>query len=603
MKKYTKEVLLMIGCCIIFLIIPNCKKEVKPNILLITIDTLRMDRLGCYGYPLDTSPFIDQLAREGLVFKHVVTPLPFTAPSHASIFTSLHPLTHQLLRNASPLDPRFDTMVEILKENGYYTIGAVAVKSMSTKYNFSQGFDSFSDQWDPDIKDWQGEFKDFNGDFQRVAKSVNKSVKEQIEDYLAKHKKHKNKPLFLWVHYYDPHIPYIDREDIALNVKRKQWIQYDKEVRYTDNYINRLYRFLEEKGLTEKLVTCITADHGEQLGEHGFGAQHVDFYSETTLVPLIFHGFKIPKNKIVEELVTTMDIGVTLLELANLNFKTPTEGISLLKSNGRPAVIPPRDQLIIGHLLYIRSLQIISFPYSFILNFDSFYKSWYFSGEIVVPEKKFKRIPDKWLEARYFEKQDSYELRVTFPHAYTYGKGLTFAALRFDIEKNHGVYVGGRLNLGKWPNPFYIDEQTKTATAFFPTAGIDILTAYTGFKKGAKVANLRYAFLPVKEFSTYTRSMKEIESKRIFDELKTLRKFNSSNELYNLDPDIKMKKNLLKRKKPKKQPKKAAVEGRIKIYKFLAYYLGKMKKILGKRVSEKEFSEKEKEMLESLGYL
>jgi hypothetical protein len=463
-----------------------------------------------------------------------------------------------------------ETTAEVLKENGYYTIGAVAVRHLSGEYNFSQGFDSFSDQWDPNFRDWKGE-PYIKGEFQRVAKSVNNSLKEQIEEYLEKHK---NKPLFIWAHYYDPHYPYIDREDIVLNVKRKQWIQYDKEVRYTDNHIGELYRFLEEKGLTRKLVTCITADHGEQLGEHGYGAQHSDFYSETTFVPLIFHGNKIPKNKVLEEFVTTMDIGVTLLELANLHYKNPTHGIPLFQTDGKPAPIPNREQLILGDLFRIRSLQLISFPYSYILNFDFFYKSWYFSGKNLVPEHSFKRIPEKWVEIKLFDKGAS-ELRVTFPYAGTLGKGMNYAALRLDIEKNSGVFVGCRLNGSKWAKPFNIDNNTRTATAFFPVTAADLLTVYIGFKQGAKVANLRYALLPQKEFSNYAPSCKKIENKKIFEELRTLRKYKSADELYNLVPDIRMTKNLLKRKK---YPRKLIIEGKRKIYRFFDYYLENMKR-------------------------
>jgi len=574
----------------------SCGRDrVKPDILLITIDTLRWDRLGCYGYSLDTSPFIDQLAKEGLMFKHAVTPLPLTDPSHASILTSLHPLTHQVMGHSVRLNSRVETMAEVLKENGYYTIGAVAVRYLSGEYNFSQGFDSFSDNWDPKFRDWEGK-PYIKGEFQRVAKSVNNSLKGQLETYLEKHK---NKPLFIWVHYYDPHYPYIDREDIVLNVKRKQWIQYDKEVRYTDNHIGELYRFLEKKGLTRKLLTCITGDHGEQLGEHGYGAQHWDFYSEITFVPLIFHGFKIPKNKISEEFVTTMDIGVTLLELANLKFKKPTNGIPLLKADGKLTAIPDREQLIIGDLHRVRSLQLISFPFSYILNYDFFYKYWYLSGKILVPGQRFKHIPGKWVEIKLFDKGNR-ELRVTFPYAGTLGKGMNYAALRFDIEKNSGVSVGCRLNGSKWTAPFKIDNKTRTATAFFPVTAVDLLTVYIALKEGAKVANLRYTLLPEKEFSNYATSCKKIENKKIFGELRTLRKFKSSDELYNLVPDIRMTKNLLKRKK---YPRKLILEGKRKIYNFFDYYLENMKKIIGQVKSQRDLTEKEKEMFKSLGYL
>jgi arylsulfatase A-like enzyme len=571
------------------------RDKVKPDILLITIDTLRWDRLGCYGYPLDTSPFIDQLAKEGVIFKHAATPFPLTDPSHASILTSLHPLTHQVMGNSIRLNSRVETTAEVLKENGYYTIGAVAVRHLGGAYNFSQGFDSFSDKWDPKFRDWQGE-PYIKGEFQRVAKSVNNSLKEQIATYLEKHK---NKPFFIWAHYYDPHYPYIDREDIVLNVKRKQWIQYDKEVRYTDNHVGELYRFLEEKGLTRKLVTCVTADHGEQLGEHGYGAQHSDFYSETTFVPLIFYGFKIPKNKIVEEFVTTMDISVTLLELANLKFKKPTHGIPILKADGKLTAIPDREQLIVGDLHRVRSLQLISFPFSYILNYDFFYKYWYFSGEILIPEHRFKHIPGKWVEIKIFDKGNR-ELRVTFPYAGTLGKGMNYAALRFDIEKNNGFSVGCRLNGTKWTEPFKIDHKTRTATAFFPVTAVDLLTVYMAFKEGAKVANLRYTLLPQKEFSTYAPSCQKIENKKIFKELRTQRKFRTSDELYNLVPDIRMTKNLLKRKK---YPRKLVLEGKRKIYNFFDYYLENMKKIIGQGKPQKDLTEKEKEMLKSLGYL
>ena len=144
-----KAVLITIILAVI-MIFSFCGKgnDVKPNILLITIDTLRRDHLGVYGYPRETSPFMDQLAREGMMFKHTITPIPSTAPSHASILTSLHPLTHGASGNASPLTDKAQTIAEVLKQNGYYTIGTVAVVFLSTKYNFSQGFDSFSDEWE-----------------------------------------------------------------------------------------------------------------------------------------------------------------------------------------------------------------------------------------------------------------------------------------------------------------------------------------------------------------------------------------------------------------------------------------------------------------------
>ncbi len=594
---HIKNILVTVCLGMIFLVLPNCKKEAKPNILLITIDTLRRDRVGCYGYTMDTTPFIDGLAKEGLVFKNVITPLPFTDPSHASILTSLHPLTHQLVANARELNTKVETMAEVLKKNGYYTIGTVAVKHMSGKYNFSQGFDSFSDEWDPGVKDWTKEVQHFSGNWQRVAKSVNESLYKQVEDYLAKPGK---KSLFIWVHYYDPHYPYIDREEIVLKQKKKQWIQYDKEIRYTDNYIAKLYRFLEEKGLMKKTITCITSDHGEQLGEHGYGADHVDFYSETIFVPLIFHGFNIPKNKVVEEYVSTMDIGVTLLELANLNFEKSVDGVPLLDAKGKLAAFTRRDFLIMGNPMKVRSVQLLSFPYSYILNSDFFHKYWFVSLENQLPENRFKPIKNSWVHLNHFDQTNSYEIRVTLPYAHTFRKGLNYAVLRFEIEKNNEISIGYYPNENKWSEAFHIDKPGGTVTAYFPAAPLDILLLYVGFKEGAKIANLRYTFLPKEEFSTIPASLEKIESKRIFNTIKSIRKFSTIDELYNLDPDIGMLKNLLK---VTRYPKNVPIEAKIKIYRFLSIYLEKMKQILGDRKPGKPLTKKEEEMLKSLGYL
>lgn len=590
--------LFMLYLCII-LLLPCCKKVVKPNILLVSIDTLRRDHLGCYGYLPDTTPFIDGLAKEGLVFKNVITPLPLTCPSHASILTSLHPLTHQLISNAVKLNLRVETIAEVLKKNGYYTIGVVGAKHLSGTYNFSQGFDSFSDDWDPEIKDWKGRVKNFIRENQRIAKSVNQSLIKQVKDYLDKYK---NKPLFIWVHYFDPHAPYIDREDIVLKKRKNDVVKrYDKEIRYTNDYIEKLYHFLEEKGLTRRMITCITADHGEQLGEHGFSAQHYDVYSETIFVPLIFHGYKIPKNKTIETSVSAMDIDVTLLELANLDFEKPVDGIPLLKSNGSPAVLPNRDQLVIGSPLYVKSLQLISYPYSYILNVDFFYKSRYVSLKNRLPENQFKPIPAEWIHLQDSNKTDNSEIRINLPYTHTFGKGVKFAALRFKIEKNNEVYIGFRPDGNKWSRPFKICNKAKGLfTAYFPLTPLDKTLLYIGFKKGAEIGNLRYAILSNKEFSTYSGSMRKIENKKIFNELQTLRKFNSNDELYNLEADIKMVKNLLD---IKTHPLKHATEGKKKIYNFLDYYLKHMKKIIGKNKPERDLTDKEKEMLKSLGYL
>ncbi|MCP5054735.1 MAG: sulfatase, partial [bacterium] len=249
MKSNALKKLLPLAIAILTLF-PHCTKKppAKPHILLITVDTLRRDHLGFYGWARNTSPFIDQLAKNGTVFKNTITPLPLTDGSHASILTSLHPLVHGVRNNATRLMDNVETIAEALKKNGYHTIGAVSVYHLGSGYNYSQGFDSFSDQWDKNKK--------HNLEWQRIAKYTNQSLFQQIDDYK---KNHNNKPLFIWVHYYDPHVPYINWEHIQFKpqtrMKYKGTERYDKDIRYTDDAIKTLHNYLEQKELTKKLVT------------------------------------------------------------------------------------------------------------------------------------------------------------------------------------------------------------------------------------------------------------------------------------------------------------------------------------------------------------
>lgn len=613
MKKY-----FCLAFCLLVLLLPGCnKKQAKPNILLITIDTLRRDHLGFYGYPLDTSPFIDSLAKEGVVFKNVVTPLPLTDGSHATILTSLHPLAHQVIRNATSLKDKVETIAEVLKKNGYYTIGTIAAFHLSKKYNFSQGFDSFSDSWDKNIK--------YNEHWFRIAESVNKSLFEQIDQYLEtrkKNEKEKDKPLFIWVHYYDPHTPYVNRKEIVFepyekNKKRFPFINYDKEIRYTDEQIKKLYGYLEEKGLNKAMLTCITADHGEQLGDHGASAVHHDFYSETTFVPLIFHGYKIPKNKVVEDFVSTMDIAVSLLGRVNLGFGYPgnVHGVNLLDPKGNPKPVPGREFLIIGDPTFVRSIQWLSAPFSYILNFDYMYKQWFVvrGAEKSGLADRLIPVPQGAWREEYLEKSDKVVIDIAYPDILR--NGLYFGVLRFDVEKDGGFSVGYRIGPANTKATYSFADKKPgavTITAIFPVTPLDHLTGVIQRKKETRVANLKYALLTGEEALKYVMNIPgriEVEN-RIFTALKTQRKFKTVDELYNLETDSAMIKNMLSGSGGDSPVspvspvlKERVVKGKKAIYEFLRFYREETKKILGKPAGDKPLTKEEKDMLKSLGYL
>jgi arylsulfatase A-like enzyme len=586
-----QKVILSMFIVVLVLMFPWCggEKEGKPNILLITIDTLRRDHLGVYGYPRETSPFIDRLAKKGVMFKHAITPIPVTAPSHASILTSLHPLTHGVTTNAADLTRNVQTAAEIFKKNGYYTIGTVAVKILAKKYHFSQGFDSFSDTWDEKTR--------FDKLFYRGARSVNESLLKQIDAYLADHNQ-KHKPLFLWVHYFDPHFPYEERENITFknelpDRKNNKWInRYDKEIRYTDYHIKELYHFLEKKGITRHLVTCITADHGEHFFEHGLTYSHGDFYSETTFVPLIFHGYGIPENKVIDTYVSTMDIAVTLLAAANLSFDSPTEGINLTDWFHKPSVHRDRKLLVIGNPQSVKSLQLLGYPFDYILNFDYHYKHWFISGKSGIPiaENRFKPIAEKRIKTK------ENTLQIFFPQAFN--KGLNYAVIQADIKKNNGLFVQIKMLPYSFTQKINVSTELNHLTIIYPVTILDRIIINLELNKGTSMENFRYALFSDKEFTGSIEPGRIINNK-FFKELLSLRKKKSSDEFFDLSNDIKMETNRVDIKKFKS----TILEYKKLIYRVVTYYHKKKKALLKGNLTNQKMTAEEKNMLKSLGYL
>ena len=350
----------------------------RPDILLISIDTLRADHLGAYGYPRDTSPFVDTLAARGEVFTNAVVPLPATDPSHASLLTSLHPLQHGVLANAMPLPDEVETIAEVLQRAGYFTMGAVAVAHLGRAYHFDQGFQLFGDQWDATAP--------LNNEHARSADDVNRDVFRMLGSYA---KQRRGQPFFLFVHYFDVHRPYVRHKEYfipqpvpaqAMPPSPWPWLaglinHYDSEIRYVDDHISQLRERLNELGLGDNLLTCVTADHGEQLWEHGHVGGHADVYRETVRVPLIVEGPGITPGRI-DETVSSMDTAVSLLERAGLAFSHKVVGKPILRGRWRELRRggTGRPLLIVGHAVYTRSVGVIRDAMWYIRNLDSSYR-------------------------------------------------------------------------------------------------------------------------------------------------------------------------------------------------------------------------------------
>ncbi|MDP8248855.1 MAG: sulfatase [Candidatus Tritonobacter lacicola] len=316
-----------------------------PSVVLISIDTLRADRLGCYGYGRNTTPNIDLFSREAALFKNAITPRAETTQAMVSVLTGLYPHTHRVRTLGIPLRSRILTLQEILLNNGYTTAAFIGNWVLKKKYaGLHHGFETYDDEL-PD--------KDLNRDFyERKAPDINGAVFRWLD------RNHDNK-FFLWVHYQDVHGPYIAPEkyrelfdggggdpvveELVPVYQKLPWVEsrdgsvdadiyrngYDAEILFCDEHVGGLLEKIDELGL-KNVVVIITADHGESLGEHDYYFAHGKYvYDQCSRVPLLVRLPGSKGAKVIEKQVNIMDITPTLLEIAGCPFPPEIEGISL----------------------------------------------------------------------------------------------------------------------------------------------------------------------------------------------------------------------------------------------------------------------------------
>ncbi len=241
------------------------------NVLLITIDTLRADRLGAYGYAGAETPNIDRLAAEGVRFERVTTTVPATLPAHASIMTGLQPFEHGVRNNGSfALGDEVTTLAERFAAAGYATGGFIGAVVLDAQFGIAQGFERFGG-----LAPYQSATGDMSGE--RPGESVVDEAGSWIRSQPG--------PFFAWVHLYDPHDPYAAPEPYG---SRHADSPYDGEVAYADAMVGRLRQVLEESGAAGNTLIVLTADHGEALGDHREQGHSFFIYDSTVRVPLIF---------------------------------------------------------------------------------------------------------------------------------------------------------------------------------------------------------------------------------------------------------------------------------------------------------------------------
>jgi len=287
-------------------------KENQQNVLLITIDTLRPDRLSCYSTDYCQTPNIDALASKGVVFEKAFAHTPTTLASHVSIMLGTTPLHHGIHQNANfVLAEDFLTLAEHLKNKGYSTGAFIGAFPLDSRFGLSQGFDVYDEAY-PSKSASAFVFPERNA----------RQVIHSALDWLEK----QNSPWFSFVHIWDPHAPYSPPEPFSETFKDDP---YSGEVAYVDSEIKKLFEGLENKGLLDNTLVVLTADHGESLGEHGESTHGYFAYNSTIWVPLIMAGPGIKAARI-DEYVSHIDIFPTICDFLGLEKPSFLQGVSLL---------------------------------------------------------------------------------------------------------------------------------------------------------------------------------------------------------------------------------------------------------------------------------
>ncbi len=275
--------------------------------MLVTLDTTRADRLGCYGRLGAATPSLDALARGGVLFENALSPAPITLVSHATMLTGLAPRRHGVRDNAGfRLDGSHPTLATILKANGYRTAAAVSSAVLDRSTGIGRGFDTFDDR----VR--VGARSELNFE-ERAASQVTAAARGLLDSLQP--------PFFLWVHYYDPHAPYVPPPSFRTRFKANP---YEGEIAFMDQGIGKLLEALDARGQTARTLIVVAGDHGESLGEHGEDKHDLFVYQATQRVPLLIRGPRAPAGRRVARNVGLVDLLPSILDLLGL---PPVKGI------------------------------------------------------------------------------------------------------------------------------------------------------------------------------------------------------------------------------------------------------------------------------------
>lgn len=328
-------------------------QQVRPNVLLISIDSLRADHLGCYGYERDTSPVLDGLAEEGVRFATVVSPTSWTLPAHATLFTGLPPEGHGLRLDARALTPEAHCLAEVFDAAGYATAAFVGGPFLRKMYGFDQGFHVYDESVVRSFRESQSGV-------------TSPDLVGLTTDWLdTRSASDDEAPFFVFLHLWDVHFDYTPPEpydtlfdpdydgditatdfELGGHIHRDMdpadlahvVALYDGEIRYTDEWVGRLLEHLENLGRLDDTIVAVTSDHGEEFFEHGMKGHRKNLHDESLLVPLLIrYPPLVPPGRVVQEQVRLMDVPGTLAALAGVTLPLG------FGARGGPAFTQPGD--------------------------------------------------------------------------------------------------------------------------------------------------------------------------------------------------------------------------------------------------------------------
>lgn len=291
--------------------------ETKSNVIIITVDTLRADHLGCYGDQRIRTPNIDAQARGSARFTRAFTPVPITLPAHAALFTGSYPMgtgIHDFIGNKLSSDAV--TLGKVLHERGYATAAFIGAAVLDSRFGLDQGFETYFDQFD----------------FSRVDDNTLDRLERRgdrvMDEALKWLKQNPRRPFLLWVHLYDPHFPYAAPEPFASQYRS---LPYDGEIAFADAQVGRLLSSPEAHSISQNSIIVLASDHGESLGEHGEKKHGYFIYNSTLHVPLLI---KVPgvAPRVIKDDVSLVDVMPTVLQALRIPIPPTVQGRSLLSA-------------------------------------------------------------------------------------------------------------------------------------------------------------------------------------------------------------------------------------------------------------------------------